>query len=129
MKDYYYAILLTIIAVVVLPLLAWGMASLVNFLKSKASEIENDKIREAVLKAIDIVEQAVLYVMQTYVDALKRKGEFDIKAQEEAFQKAKEAACILITDEMKKTIEDGYGDFDAWLETRIEQTVRATKLK
>lgn len=124
----YEIILATIIAAVVLPLLAWGMVTLVNYLKEKASYIEDETIREAVLKAIDIVEQAVLYVMQTYVDALKRKGEFDIKAQEEAFQMAKEKAKDLITEEMRKTIENGYGDFDTWLETRIEQTVRETKL-
>ena len=128
MDELYFKILITAVAVIVLPLLAWGMNYLVNYLKEKASYIENETIREAVLKAIDIVEQVVLYVMQTYVDALKRKGEFDEEAQKAAFQMAKEKAKNLITEEMQKTIENGYGDFDTWLETRIEQTVRETKL-
>ena len=128
MNEVYYKILITAVAVVVLPLLAWGITYLVNFLKAKASEIENETIREAVIKAISIVEQAVLYVMQTYVDSLKRAGNFDKEAQEEAFNKAKEKAKELINEEMQKTIENGYGDFDTWLETRIEQTVRETKI-
>ena len=60
MDELYFKILITAVAAIVLPLLAWGMTYLVNYLKEKASYIENETIREAVLKAIDIVEQAVV---------------------------------------------------------------------
>ena len=65
--------------------------------------------------------------MQTYVDSLKRSGSFDKEAQYNALTMAKEKAHALISDDMVNAIENGYGAFDTWLDTRIEQTVRATK--
>ena len=118
-----------IIAAVLLPMLAYGIKYGVAYLQSKADAIEDEIFRNIVKEAIGCVEQAVLYVMQTYVDSLKAAGKFDKEAQAEALLKAKEAASELISGEAQSIIEEAYGDFDTWLSTRIEQTVRATKLK
>lgn len=118
-----------IVAAVLLPMLAYGIKYGVAYLQSKADAIENEILRNIIKEAISSVEQAVLYVMQTYVDGLKTAGKFDKEAQAEALLKAKEAASELISSEAQAVIEAVYGDFDTWLSTRIEQTVRATKLK
>lgn len=125
--DTLYTIIITLVAVVGLPLVAHLIVSLSAFLRQKAGEIQNEQTKSLVMQAIGIVEQAVLYVMQTYVDSLKRAGSFDKEAQFNALAKAKEKARALINGDMVKAIEDGYGSFDTWLDTRIEQTVRENK--
>ena len=125
--DTLYTIIITLVAVAGLPLIAHLIASLSAFLRQKAGEIKNEQAQSLVLQAISIVEQAVLYVMQTYVDSLKRSGAFDKEAQYNALTMAKEKAHALISDDMVKAIESGYGGFETWLDTRIEQTVRETK--
>lgn len=126
-ETFLSTILLMIVAVVGLPLVAYLLTTASAFLRSKAEEIKDKHSRELIQQAITAVEQAVLFVMQTYVDSLKRSGKFDITAQQKALMTAKAAATEMINDNMKAAIEDGYGSFDAWLDTRIEQTVRATK--
>jgi hypothetical protein len=126
-KEFLYTLSLTVLAVVGLPLLAHLIVTASAFLRSKAAEIGDKHSRELVERAITAVEQAVLYVMQTYVDSLKTANKFDATAQQKALQVAKTAAREMINDSMKAAIEDGYGSFDTWLDTRIEQTVRATK--
>ena len=49
------------------------------------------------------------------------------EAQKNALINARAKAKALINGDMVKAIEDGYGSFDTWLDTRIEQTVRETK--
>lgn len=126
-KNIVYTLFLTLLAVVGLPLVAYLITTASAFLRSKAEEIKDKHSRELIQQAITAVEQAVLFVAQTYVDSLKRSGKFDITAQQKALLTAKTAAIEMINDNMKAAIEDGYGSFDTWLDTRIEQTVRATK--
>ena len=126
-KNIVYTLFLALLAVVGLPLVAYLITTASAFLRSKAEEIKDKRSRELIEQAITAVEQAVLFVMQTYVDSLKRSGRFDITAQQKALMTAKAAATEMINDNMKAAIETGYGSFDTWLDTRIEQTVRATK--
>ena len=123
----YEKIIIAIIVIVLLPLITYLISYAVKFLKEKAGQINNQTIKEIVLEAINSVEQAVLFVMQTYVDSLKAAGTFSQAAQEEALKKATETAKKLITENAQAIIEDAYGDFETWLRTRIEQTVRDTK--
>lgn len=116
-----------VIVLILLPLIAYLLSVTVSYMKAKAENIQNQTVKDIVLDAIDTVEQSVLYVMQTYVDALKRGGTFTKEAQQAAFEKAAERARELITDEVKAMISATYGDFDKWLETRIEKEVRANK--
>lgn len=116
-----------VIVLILLPLIAYLLSVAVSYMKAKAENIQNQTVKDIVLDAIDTVEQSVLYVMQTYVDALKRGGTFTKEAQQAAFEKAAERARELITDEVKAMISATYGDFDKWLETRIEKEVRANK--
>ena len=125
----YEKIIIAIIVAIVLPLVIYLITNGVKYLKQLAGQIENETIREIVLNAVSSVEQAVIYVMQTYVDSLKISGKFDKEAQQLAYIKAKEKATELINAEAQAIIADTYGDFEVWLQTKIEQTVRSTKLE
>ena len=121
-------ILLNIISVVVtsivIPLLTYLGIRLSNYLKTK---IESEKLHKHLDNAIEAVTIAVATVMQTYVDSLKKSGNFTKEAQKAAFLQAKDAALKLITDETKNAITANFGDFNAWLEALIETKVKEIK--
>jgi len=123
--------LITLIQVVVIPAIPVLVGYLVKYLKAKVDEtattIDNELIKRYLKEAADAVLQAVTYTAQTYVDTLKAQGEFDEAAQEVAFNKAKNTALSLLTEDAKQLIIDLYGDITVWLETKIEQTVKEQK--
>lgn len=103
------------------------LSTLSSFLNEKIAEMKNKEAAEAIQRAINIVEQVVLYTMQTYVDSLKASGSFDKEAQKEAFTRTYDAVHNMIDQKTRTIISTVYGSFSGWLETRIEQTVRETK--
>ena len=127
MKD----MLITLIQVVIIPAIPVLVGYLVKYLKTKADEtattIDNELVRRYLQEATDAVLQAVTYTAQTFVDTLKSQGKFDEAAQKVAFEKAKDVALSLLTEEAKQLIVDLYGDITVWLETKIEQTVKEQK--
>lgn len=59
----YERIIITIVAVIGLPLLTYGIGKLAAFLDAKIGEIQNKELADMVRKAVDVVEQSVLFVM------------------------------------------------------------------
>lgn len=121
-------IIINIISVVVtsilIPLITYFGIKLNNFLKSK---IENEKLKTYIDNGTEAVTLAVASIMQTYVDDIKKRGEFNKAAQKEAFNKAKDKALTLITQESKNALETIYGDFNEWLKAQIESKVKELK--
>lgn len=122
---------LYIVLTVVLPIIA---TYLVNLIKAKIKEstvveeaTKNENMSNLVKDALADVMDAVLYVNQVYTDSLKASGKFDKEAQEEAFNRAYETALNMISDEVKKIIEQLYGSFDEWLKLKIESSVNMAK--
>lgn len=123
--------ILYVVLTVILPVVA---KYLVNFIKAKINEskviAEATKSEEAqtlVKNALSNVMDAVLYVNQTYTDSLKANGNFDKKAQKEAFNRAYVKAVELISQGTKDVIAELYGSFSKWLELKIESSVNIAK--
>ena len=119
------------IITVILPVVA---AYVVNFIKVKIKEstviaesTNSEHMSNLVKDALSDVMDAVLYVNQVYVDALKQKGEFTKKAQNEAFNRAYVEAMNMISDGSKEVITQLYGSFDNWLKLKIETSVHMAK--
>jgi len=116
-----------IITAVVLPFLVNVSRYLVKLLCVKVDElqtrIENDKVNHYIDHAEDAIITAVDAVTQTFVTTLKDKGEFNEAAAKEAFNKAKEQAIILISEDAQEAITDIKGDFDVWVSNKIESYV------
>lgn len=112
-------------------LITAGGAYMVALLRRETAQIEKEIDNETVSKymdmAVDAVAQAVAFTAQTFVDALKAEGKFTKEKQLEAFQKAKGKALEILGDTVVKALNEVYGDFDAWIETKIEQACRADK--
>lgn len=71
--------------------------------------------------------KAVTYTAQTFTDALKAEGKFTKEKQLEAFNKAKEKTLEILGDTAVKALGEIYGDFDTWVDTKIEQVCREIK--
>lgn len=85
-------------------------------------------MRNIVNTAGDVVTNAVAYVSQTYVDGLKKSGQFSIENQKQAFQMAYDRAVQLINDDSAAVIAAVFGNFSEWLTTAIEVAVRTQKM-
>ena len=91
------------------------------------SKIKDAKVAKYVGRIGDIIVDAVIATNQTYVDSLKDKDLFDAAAQKIAFEKTKSIVLALVNSEAKAVIVEAYGDFDAWLISKIESTVGQVK--
>ena len=75
----------------------------------------------------DIVQAAVMATQQTFVDNLKKDGKFNPEAQKEAFNKTFNEVKAQITPELENAVNEIVKDFDKWLETQIEATIKKIK--
>lgn len=91
--------------------------------KEATVKVENETAQKYLDFALDAVIDSVTYVTQTFVDSLKKAGEFNKETGEEAYNKAKERALELMSKETKEFIQMTYGDINVWLQTQIEAQV------
>lgn len=88
---------------------------------------ENETVKGYIQDITDAVSDAVEATNQTFVDALKNKGEFTEKAWAEAAQKALDACLASIRPATLEFMKRTYEDVNAYLTTRIEAEVRRQK--
>lgn len=124
MNEVILNVLTVLVISVILPLISVIGGYLTNWLSSK---IGNEKAKNLVSKAQEIVVSAVQAVFQAYVDSLKKEGSFDKKNQLIALNKAKDIALNQMTNEVRQCIIRNYGDLDVWLNTKIEATIDTLK--
>ena len=117
-------ILAAIVTCIVLPLISFIGIKFSQWLNTK---IKNDKGKALMERATQIVLDAVRCVFQTYVEALKKSGGFDQKAQIYAFNLAKDTALKQLGDDAKEYISENYGDLQEWLKTEIEASINKLK--
>ena len=117
-------ILAAIVTCIVLPLISFIGIKFTQWLNTK---IKNDKGKALMERATQIVLDAVRCVFQTYVEALKKSGSFDQKAQIYAFNLAKDTALKQLGDDAKAYISENYGNLQEWLKTEIEASINKLK--
>ena len=117
-----------LIITVLLPVVVKYLANYVNQKqKNMVSQIENEKTKQYIENAITAITNAVVSVNQTYVDELKKNGEFTQESQKAAYAIAKKKALKMINDEAKEAITAIYGDINFFLDTFIESAVNDNK--
>ena len=126
MNEIIINIISVVVTSIVLPLISIAGAKLIQFINSK---IKNNKAADLLTTATTIVINAVRSVFQTYVEALKKEGNFNKDAQIIALNKAKDIALTQMTDEVKDYLVTTYGSLDTWLDTNIEATINILKNK
>lgn len=114
-------------------LISAGGAYLVALLRQKTKQaqqaLDNDTASKYMDMACDAVTQAVTFTAQTFVDTLKTDGAFTKEKQLEAYELARSKALDILSDAAVAALDEIYGDFDAWLDTKIEQVCREIKAK
>lgn len=123
LQDLLYLVLTAAIPLCLKFLYSW----VTTIVEEKAQNMDNAQLKEYINSAVQAVMKAVMSTYQTYVDSLKKQNLFDTDAQKEAFEMAKNAAMLMITEDVKAAVETVYGDFDAWIDNTIEQLVKANK--
>lgn len=112
-------------------LITAGGAYLVALMRKKAAllqkEIDNDTAAKYIDMACDAVDQAVTFTAQTFVDALKAENAFTKEKQLEAFNMARTKVLEILSYTTVEALYEIYGDFDAWLDSKIEQVCREIK--
>lgn len=107
-------------------------AFLVRYINVKVGMLKSNGELQEHLDLIAIGEQVVVDVVvalnQTIVDAAKLEGKFDKSKQQEAFMRAKNDIQIILSAQTKEAIKIVYGNFDIWLETKIEAVVNENKI-
>ena len=120
-----------IFEVVLIPLLAVLTGYLVAYIKSKTKDLQeataSDKADKYIAIVSEIVSKCVVATNQTYVEALKKEGKFDVAAQEIAFQATLDAVLGLLTDEAKTYLPTVVGDLTLYLTNLIEAEVNYQK--
>ena len=112
---------------VLIPLLGIGATYLIYLIKTKIDELKQKTSDKTQQRYLDLLEKyvidAVVTTNQTYVNALKEAGTFDLEAQKEAFRRTKDAVLCLLTEDMQELIEKVVGDLDTYVNNLIESTV------
>ena len=124
MNQIFINILAEVVTCIILPLISFLGVKFTEWLNTK---IKNEKGQALIKKATDIVLNALRCVFQSYVEALKKSGDFDQKAQIYAFNLAKDIALKQLGDDAKDYIAQNYGDLEEWLKTEIEASINLLK--
>lgn len=117
-------ILALILNAALIPLIAWGISSLTDWLKTKAN---NERLNKYFDIANDAVITAVTEIMQTFVSELKKNGEWTPERAQEALQRAKLRAQEIMGAATYKALGEIVGDVDAWLTSKAEATTYELK--
>lgn len=127
MKDF----VMTLMQAVIIAAVPVVTTYLCQFLRACGDEakrsIKDENARTLLDEANDAVITAVICTNQTYVDALKKSGQFSAENQREAFQKSYDTAVAIMSQEAKDLIAATYGSLNNWLTAKIEAQVKTEK--
>ena len=117
-------ILLIFITGIIFPLAAFALRALTAYLESKTHCV---KLQHALDIAEGIIEGTVAETSQTFVDGLKGTTKWTSNTAKKAFDQAKTRAGSFMSESIKNLIEKESGDFDDWLQMKIEAKVNELK--
>ena len=99
----------------------------IDELQKTKTFVEHEKLNQYIDYAQEAITTAVTSVSQTYVDSLKKSGQFDKTAANNAKKQAIEIAEKLISDNSKIAIETVFGDFEEYINNKIEAVIKSEK--
>lgn len=127
MKEFLTSLLLAVVTAAV-PVLTTYAIGYIRQAGARAQANTDDLKKQSYIKEItDAITDAVASTSQTFVDSLKKAGNFTEDKWAEASQKALEACLASISPAAKAFAEAAYGDINAYLKTKIEAEVRKQK--
>ena len=120
-----------IFEVCIIPLLGVLTAYFIKFVNAKSAEIGTKVKNETQKKYLEMlnntITDCVIATTQTYVDSLKKQGNFDAEAQKVAFTMTYESVVKLLTDEATEYLNEAVGDLQLYITQKIEAEVNLNK--
>ena len=121
-----------IFEVCIIPLLGILTTFIVKFINAKMKQISETRDSELEKKYLQMlnstITDCVIATTQTYVEALKKQGEFDAEAQKIAFTLTFESVSNLLTEEAKEYLSAAVGDLNLYITQKIEAEVQLNKM-
>ena len=90
-------------------------------------KIKDKKLARWASELFQIIMSAVQTVFQEFVDVLKKEGKFTLEAQKEAKERAYKIIVSQLTPELKKYIEENFGDMKDYIMNQIEAMIYQLK--
>lgn len=91
------------------------------------SKTEDEKAKKYIDIVADIINTCVIATNETYVKAMKNQNIFDAEAQKQALTQTKDAVINILSTEAKDVLTGVYGDLDAFILAKIEESVKNNK--
>lgn len=124
-------LLFQIFELCIVPLLAVLTGYLVQWIRVKTAEATEKNQKDVFDKYItmlgETITKCVSATNQTYVDALKKAGSFDVEAQKHALDMTLTAVMSVLGKDAIEYLTAIYGDLTGYLTTLIEAEVKAQK--
>ena len=124
-------LLTQIFEVCIIPLLGVLTAYAVKYIQVKSAEItektDNAIVDKYTVMLADTITACVLATNQTYVEALKKQGSFDVEAQKVAFNMTLNAVMEILSDDAKEYLSEAFGDLNSYITSQIEASVNVNK--
>lgn len=113
---------------IAVPVIIAFLGFLVYYVCKKISNSTDNEFVKGLMEEIkNRVNDAVVFVNQTYVNALKEEGKFDLEAQKNAFNTAYQTIIETLSADALDYIETISGDSNKFLEVLIEKNVAEEK--
>lgn len=127
MMDILREIMISVL-IAVIPIFAGFLCDAIHKLAVKASVSAESERKKYLINEIDhAVQTAVMYVNQTFVDALKEAETWNSDDAKEAFNLAFRTVIETISDDAQDFIIETCGDIQKYLEVKIEEEVKLNK--
>ena len=124
-------LLADIFEVCIIPLLGVLTAYIVKYIQVKSAEItkntDNTLINKYTGMLADTISACVLATNQTYVEALKKQGNFDAEAQKNAFSMTLDAVMNILSEDAKEYLSEAFGDLNSYIASQIEASININK--
>lgn len=115
----------------IFPLLIALSGYLIAFINNKSNalkeNVKSDKEKKYINMLNSTITDCVIATTQTYVESLKKQGQFDIEAQKVAFTMTYNAVINLLTEEAEEYLSEAVGDLNLYITQRIESEVKLNK--
>lgn len=110
----------------VLGIVLSGLGALITYLINKY--VKNNNAKNLLNSLLTLVKNSVLEIQQTYVDALKKQGSFDIVAQKIALEKCYDKVIANMPKEMENWLRSNYNDIETFIKGLIESQIGLMKV-
>ena len=117
--------------IVIIPLLGVATTFLIKYLNAKSSQIkegtDNVLYKKYIEMLTDTITRCVIATNQTYVDALKKEGKFDLEAQKKAFELTYDAVLNILSQDAIDYLNNAVADLDSYITNLIESEVNKNR--